>query len=136
MKKMLRLLPIFILIVLISGCGSSNITEISYTELEKKLENKESFILEVVQDGCHNCESFSPKFDEILKEYNLKAVSINLTNITQEENQKLSNLYNTSGTPTVIFIEKGEEPSISRRIVGDVTKEKIVSKLKVAGYIK
>ena len=57
MKKILRLLPIFILIILVSGCGSSNIKEISYTELEKKLENKESFILEVVQDGCHNCES-------------------------------------------------------------------------------
>ena len=38
MKKILRLLPIFILIILVSGCGSSNITEISYTELEKKLE--------------------------------------------------------------------------------------------------
>ena len=136
MEKITKILLVVIGIILLTGCGKDSLQEISYNDLEKALNNKETFILEIAQDGCHNCESFSPKFNEILTEYNLKAVSINLTNITQEENQKLSNLYNTSGTPTVIFIEKGEEPSISRRIVGDVTKEKIVSKLKVAGYIK
>lgn len=135
MKKLLKLISVFIVVLLVSGC-SSNVKEITYNELEKKLENRESFILEIVQDGCSNCESFSPKFNEVLKEYEIKAVSINLTNITQEENTKLNNMYNISGTPTVIFIEKGEEPSISRRIVGDISKDKIISKLKIAAYIK
>lgn len=135
MKKILKLFSLLVVILLFSGC-SSNIKEITYSELETKLENKESFILEIVQDGCSNCTNFSPKFNEVLKEYKIQAISINLTNITQEENKKLNNLYNVSGTPAVIFIEKGKEPSISRRIVGDVSKDKIKSKLKVAGYIK
>ena len=124
MKRMLKLFSLLVVILLFSGC-SNNIKEITYDELEKKLENNESFILEIVQDGCSNCTNFSPKFNDVLAEYKIEAFSINLTNITQEENQKLNNLYNVSGTPTVIFIEKGKEPSISRRIVGDISKDKI-----------
>ena len=135
MKRILKLFSLLVVILLFSGC-SSNIKEITYSELEAKLENKESFILEIVQNGCSNCTNFSPKFNEILGEYEIEAFSINLSNITQEENKKLNNLYNVSGTPAVIFIEKGKEPSISRRIVGDVSKDKIKSKLKIAGYIK
>ena len=136
MKRTLKLFLLIVVVLLISGCSSNPIKEISYNDLEKKLKNGESFILEIVQDGCSNCENFSPKFSKVLKQYDLEAVAINLTNITQEENTKLNNLYNVSGTPAVIFIENGEEPSISRRIVGDVSKDKIVSKLKIAGYIK
>jgi len=136
MKKVLKLIIFILTCVIVTGCGSNNITKITYSELEKKLENKESFILEIVQDGCHNCESFSPKFEKVLNEYNIQAFSINLSNITEEENEKLNNLYNITGTPAVIFIEKGDEPSILRRIVGDSEEDKIISKLKTAGYIK
>ena len=45
-------------------------------------------------------------------------------------------LYNITGTPTVIFIEKGEEPSISRRIIGARDEDFIITKLGIAGYIK
>ena len=56
--------------------------------------------------------------------------------VTMEENTKIENLYNITGTPTVIFIEKGEEPSISRRIIGARDEDFIITKLGIAGYIK
>ena len=135
MKKILKLFSIVIVLLLITGCSKS-ITEISYKDLEKSLENKESFILEIVQDGCSNCEEFTPKFEKVLSKYNIKVKQINLTKLTEEDNTKLTNLYNASGTPTVIFITEGKEESISRRIVGNVNEDKIISKLKTAGYIK
>ena len=135
MKKIIYVCVTLVLTIFLTGCGS-NIKEISYSELEKKLENKETFILEVAQDGCHNCEEFNPKFNKILLSYNLTAYTINKTNLTEEENNKLTNLYNVTGTPTVIFINKGEEISIQRRIIGNVEKDKVISKLKTAGFIK
>ena len=135
MKKYIKYILLVVFIVLATGCGKS-VEKISYSKLEDLLEKKETFILEVVQDGCHNCESFEPKFEKILKENNLTAKMINLTDLSEEESNKLSNLYKVSGTPTVIFIEKGEETQISKRIVGDVSKDKVISKLKTAGYIK
>lgn len=136
MKKITKLLFIVLTILILTGCGNNPIKEISYSELETSLKNKETFILEIVQDGCHNCEEFTPTFKKILKENNLTAKQINLTNLTQEENTNLENLYNITGTPTVIFIENGEEPSISRRIIGARESSFIKTKLGIAGYIK
>lgn len=135
MKNKFKLIIIAFCILLLTGCSNS-LKEIKYSDLEKSLQNKESFILEIVQDGCSNCEAFTPKFNKILKKYDLTAKQINLTNLSEKDKNNLSNRYNVSGTPTVIFIEKGEEPSISKRIVGNVNEDKVISKLKVAGYIK
>ena len=135
MKKVLKLFSITIVLLLIAGCSKS-ITEITYKDLEKALDNKETFILEIVQDGCSNCEEFTPKFEKILSKYNIEVKQINLTKLTEEDNTKLTNLYNATGTPTVIFITEGNEELISRRIVGNVSQDKIISKLKVSGYIK
>ena len=135
MKKTLKIFIIAVFLMIITGC-SKNIAEITYKDLEKSLENKETFILEIVQDGCSNCEEFTPKFEKVLSKYNIKVKQINLTKLTEEDNTKLTNLYNATGTPTVIFITEGKEESISRRIVGNISKDKIISKLKVAGYIK
>ena len=136
MKKITKILLVVIGIILLTGCGKDSLQEISYNELEKALNNKETFILEIAQDGCHNCEEFNPIFKKVLKKYNLTAKQINLTKLSEEENTKIENLYNITGTPTVIFIEKGEEPSISRRIIGAKDKNFIITKLGIAGYIK
>ena len=136
MKKTIKFFILVFIGVILAGCGNTSITEITYKDLEKKLENQESFILEIVQDGCSNCESFSPKFDKVLQKHGLTAVSINRAKLSDIDSTKLDNLYNITGTPTVIFIENGEEPSILRRIIGDVNQDKIISKLKNVGYIK
>lgn len=136
MKKILTIILLVLSLGIITGCGNSSVKEISFKELETSLKNKETFILEIVQDGCSNCESFSPKFEKILKNNNLQAKQINLSKLTEEDSNSLNNIYSTTGTPTVIFITKGSEESISKRIVGNVSSEKIISKLKTAGYIK
>ena len=137
MRKILYVLTLLTLPILLFGCSKlSYLKQIKYSDLDKMLNNNETFILEIVQDGCSNCEEFTPKFKKIINKYKIDVKQINLTKLTKEDNTKLQNLYNITGTPTVIFITKGKEESISRRIVGNVSNEKIISKLKVAGYIK
>lgn len=136
-SKLFKLLLLILCITIITGCSNSkNLKEITYKDLDKSLKNNETFILEIVQDGCSNCEAFTPKFKKIIEEYDIDVKQINLTNLSEEDNNNLTNLYNVSGTPTVIFITKGKEEQISKRIVGNVSKDKIISKLKTAGYIK
>lgn len=136
MKKQVKLLCIFVLAIILCGCSSSKIKEITYNDLVKSIENKETFILEIVQDGCSNCEAFSPKFKKIVDKYELDVKSLNLSKLSKEDSPKLNNLFKITGTPTVLFITKGKEEYIYRRIVGDVSEDIIITKLTKAGYIK
>lgn len=135
MKKLFIIILMSIGCLLITGCdNSSPITEINYSELEKLINDKKSFILEIVQTGCSHCEEFSPRFKVILKDNNIEAYSLNLYNLTNEEREKLNKSTTISGTPTVLFFEDGKETS--NRIYGDVSNEKIKEHLKKGGYIK
>lgn len=137
MKKKIKFLLIGIFIVFLTGCGNSSntITEIDYSKLEDLIDNKESFILEVVQTGCSHCEEFSPRFTVVLKTNDLTAYSLNLYNMTDDEREKFSELTTSvTGTPTVLFFEDGKETS--NRINGAVSNEKIEEELTDAGYIK
>ena len=137
MKKKIKFLLIGMFIVFLTGCGNSSntITEIDYSKLEDLIDNKESFILEIVQTGCSHCEEFSPRFTAVLKTNDLTAYSLNLYNMTDDEREKFSELTTSvTGTPTVLFFEDGKETS--NRINGAVDNEKIEEHLKDAGYIK
>ncbi len=125
MKKKIKYLLIGILALMLTGCSSSNvITEIDYSKLEEMIDNKESFILEVVQTGCSHCEEFSPRFRAVLKTNDKEAYSLNLYNMTDDEIEKFNELTTSiSGTPTVLYFEDGKETS--HKINGAVSNEKI-----------
>ena len=125
MKKKIKYLLIGILAIFLTGCSNSNvITDINYSKLEEMIDNKESFILEIVQTGCSHCEEFSPRFRAVLKTNDKEAYSLNLYNMTEEESKKFSELTTSvSGTPTVLYFEDGKETS--HKINGAVSNEKI-----------
>ena len=150
MKKTFKFLSLFLVLVcLVVGCGkeennnnvdnentnNSYLKEINFSEVKAKISNKETFILEIVQDGCHNCTSFSPRFEAVLNEYKIEAFSLNITYLDSEGSLWLDE-YGVDGTPTVIFFTEGEEASTLKRLVGNQSKDKIISKLKSNGYIK
>ncbi len=130
MKKKIKFLLIGILALILTGCSSSKvITDIDYSKLEEMINNKESFILEVVQTGCSHCEEFSPRFKAVLKTNNEEAYSLNLYNMTEDELKKFNELTTSvSGTPTVLYFEDGKETS--HKINGAVSNEKIEEFLK------
>ena len=125
MKKKIKYLLIGILALILTGCSSSKvITDIDYSKLEEMIDNKESFILEVVQTGCSHCEEFSPRFKAVLKTNDEDAYSRNLYNMTDDELKKFNELTTSvSGTPTVLYFEDGKETS--HKINGAVSNEKI-----------
>lgn len=141
MKKLFTLVILFASILLLAGCGSSNskIEDISFKELYNLVENKESFILEIYQDGCSHCAVFNPRFEKVLEEYNVTAKRINCTHLTEEEYNQFIKDFNDNddiGTPTVFFIVEGKEKSSMNRLSGEPSEKEIIRKLKQNEYIK
>ena len=136
MKKIKNILFICLLIILCTSCGSSNLKSLSYNELNKKLENKETFFFVVIRDGCQHCENFIPKVDDVLNEYDIVGYKINYSNLSEKEDDEFYNTFGVDSTPTTIFIKDGKEVSILQRLVGNVSKDKLISKLETNNYIK
>ncbi|MCI9280541.1 MAG: thioredoxin family protein [Bacilli bacterium] len=116
--------------------SDTKLIDIKMTDLEAKIENKESFILVISQTGCSHCEQYLPELDRTLKEINLEANVLNITNLNTEEKITLSKYANFSGTPTTLFFTDGEEKTSLNRIIGYASKAKIKERLSSLGYIK
>ena len=67
MKNIFKVSLMLLVIFLLSGCSNKYLKEISYNEYNKLIENKESFILEVMSAECSACKNFKPKLEEVTK---------------------------------------------------------------------
>ena len=136
MKKIFKMLILTMSILFVTSCSNQSIKEIDYNEFNKMINKQKDFIIYVGSATCSNCEEFSPKFENVVKKYDIEDVYyIDLDKFSDEEKSKLNKIINISGTPTVAFIDDGTEESSFNRITGNVTEEKIISRLKSNDYI-
>ena len=138
MKKKLYIMLLLVAGILLTGCSNTNtlnsIQELEYADFEEKIDNQETFILEVVQTGCAHCEEFSPRFRSILADNDLTSFSINLYNLSSEQRRTFLDTYNVQGTPTVLFFEKGQVQT-DHTFSGAGSDTVINERLEEAGYI-
>lgn len=135
MKKILLLFLVFFLVA--CGVQESRLEEINYKDFKKAVDNKESFILEIVQEGCVHCNNVRPTLIAALEEANLKAKVLDVGRLNQDERLKFADFFELSGfsTPTVFFIRDGTEFSSLKRIVGGGhDKEFILEKFESTGF--
>lgn len=128
------IIALIVVAIVFSEDEGKYIKDISLNEVVDKIDNKDSFILYIKQTDCEHCKSFTPNFISVLSQNNIKAYSLNISNLSEEENTTYSELFDVEGTPTVLFFDKGNESLI--RIEGEQTKAKIKSKIEAAGFIK
>lgn len=138
MKKSLKIVIILLAVCLFTGCGNSSsyMKEISYSDYKELLENKETFILEIMRTDCSACISFKPKITQVTNDYKVEVKYINTDHITDEEKETLFDETGATGTPTVIFYHDGVEETVASRITGSVSVDKIISKFKASGFIE
>ena len=123
--------------VIFNGCQSYKVKEINFKQFNEFVENRKTFILYIGSTSCHNCVSFSPKFESVVKEYKIdNAYYIDLDSFNEADKSSFNKIINVAGTPNVVFITNGEEQSSFNRINGDVSKDKIIERLKSNDYIK
>lgn len=130
MKRFGKLFLIIMLVLMTTGCGNKYLKEISYKEYHELLDNKESFILEIMKTDCPHCKNLKPKLEEVASKYGIEIKVLNTANMSKEDVDKLYDETGISGTPTILFYTDGEEGSIYSRIKGNVSEEKLISKFK------
>lgn len=124
-------------ICLLTGCGKlKTYQEITYTEYNKMIEEKQNFVLFIGSETCSACAVYKEYLNEVIKDYQVEVKYIDLDKVTEDEYNKLKARHSFSGTPTTIFITDGYEKSTYNRINGSKEYNKIVEKFKENGYIK
>ena len=116
--------------------SKSYLKEIKYEQLVEKIEKKESFVVLFSQTTCTHCMDFKPKLERVANKYKLNIYYLETDLLDKETSKELKTKFSFSGTPTTVFVINGEEKTAATRINGDVSEEKIVSKLKSNGFIK
>ena len=140
MKKLFLILCL--IIPLLTGCGSKTYEEIDYDTFLEKIENKDNFILFIGSETCQHCALYKSKVNKIIQNYNIMIYYIDINKFSDEQENKFKTYINFSGTPTTVFIENGEEKRDEKgnvsiyRINGNLDYEKVVDKIKKAGFIK
>lgn len=115
----------------------SNLIEINYNELKEKIDNKEDFVLCISRTTCTHCQDYKPKLKKVGYKYKIYIYYIDVDLLSDDDLNKFKTSVSFDGsTPITVFFKNGEEKTTATRIEGDVSEEKIISKLKTNGFIK
>ena len=119
----------------LTGCGRTSYDEISYSELQDLIDNKESFPLVIASATCSACNSYRPTLEKFIEKYNVDVKYIDLDKLTDKEESDLMNEFPITGTPTTVFVEDGEEKDTYNRIVGNKKFSQTEEAYRENGYI-
>lgn len=137
MKKRILFIVMVALLFVATGCGKeTTYHEVSYKDLTKMVEDKESFVLVIGSETCSACESYKPTMEKIITNYNVRINYINIYPLTQEEKAGLLKFAYYANTPTTVYFEKGVATETHNRLVGAVDYDIVLASLKKNGYIK
>ena len=134
--KMKKIAILVTILFMLTGCSKTTYDEISYSELNEKLENKEDFILFIGSSTCSACAAYEITLNDIIEEYNVDVKYIDLSKLSDGDESALVSEFPITGTPATIFITDGDEKDTHNRIDGNEKKSKIIEKFKENGYIK
>ena len=134
--RMKKIFILFVTIIMLTGCKAKSYQEISYKELNDMLEDKESFILFIGSSTCSACARYEVTLNDVIEEYGTDVKYIDLSKLSDKDESALVSEFPIDGTPTTIFIEKGEEDNTYNRIEGAARRSKIIEKFEENGYIK
>ncbi len=140
-KKVLTLVKVCVAILVVAVIadlvlGKSYLKEIKFDKMVEKIENKESFVIVFSQTECEHCLAYKPKIAKVAKKYKLTVYYLETDLLNEKKEKELKKYFNFDGTPTTVFVIKGEEKTAANRIVGEASEEKIIKKLKSNGFIK
>lgn len=142
MKKRAIILFSICLVILIGAfvvdriIASKYLVELKYSEVIKKMEDKDTFILVISQTICSHCKEYKPVLRKVLKKNKLTAYYIEVDKLSEEEQKEFKKYISFDSTPMTIFLKEGKETTAATRIVGSASEEKILKKLKSNGYIE
>ena len=133
MKKIILTILLFITM---TACSNDSIfTKLSYDELNKKIENEETFIL-LFNDESRNGELLKHTLEKVVTENDLTAYEINSSNLKETQKNNLRPLISYQDA-SIVFIINGKDPSKLTHITDELTDvDELTSHLTNLGFIK
>lgn len=124
--------------LMICGCSikKDSYTMLSYEQLLKKIENKETFPLVIGSSECSACANYEITMQAFIKEHQVEVFEIDLLELSEEDYDKLKLAVSFTGTPTTVFYKDGKLTSFYNRIDGSAPKSVVEDYFKNNGYIK
>ena len=124
----------------------AHITFINYDGYKSLIRKDDESVIVIGQDGCSHCTNYKPALNSVAEDYNIAMNYLNLTNLTQEESDKLfESLKNIGyddpdfledgsfGTPLTLIVDDGE---VEHYISGERTISQLVRELTRVGVIE
>ncbi len=126
---------ILVITILLLTCACSNsLKSIKIDNLEKKLNNKESFVLCLINDEEEGL-TLKKTLGKVIKDKKIDSFFINTDKLNDNDEEKLENLFTYEDSNIIIFIKKGQENSVLSRITDPFINEKDLQKeLEEQGY--
>ena len=119
MKKIMYITTLCFLLLL-SGCGGYTRDEtpgalrtISVADMEKKMKNKEDFVIVFTQSWCAHCEKFRDMLDEYLPKHHVIVYDVVIDKDPNPDRsgniKKIQSYFKTmDSTPSLYYVEKGK----------------------------
>lgn len=114
----------FILFYFIKNATKGKMIELTFTEYNEKIENKDTFVLFLWQTGCSHCEKFEPVLKRVVNKNELEIYTINLAKLGDSEYSKIQNKTFIKGTPATVYIKDGVTQST--KLVGNKPETQII----------
>lgn len=119
---------ILVITILLLTCACSNsLKSIKIDNLEKKLNNKESFVLCLINDEDEGL-TLKKTLGKVIKDKKIDSFFINTDKLNDNDEEKLENLFTYEDSNIIIFIKNGQENSVLSRITDPFIKEKDLQK--------
>lgn len=136
MKKILMVITLLLFGISLTGCKKyTTYTELTYTELQEKMDNKETFVVVLGSSTCSACALYKTTMEKVIKDYQVEIFYLDIAKLSGDDDSKFESKFVISGTPTTVFIEEGVEKSTYNRINGAASYTAVVKNLKKHGYI-
>lgn len=87
---------------------NGNLTELDFNGFTNLFKTTKRSILFLDKTGCAACETFKPLLTNALKDYNINAYSIDVTEFSEEEIRNMFDYIYFDGTPVTYIIENGK----------------------------
>lgn len=137
MKKILFCCLIFLTFI-IGGCSTklSDYTQVSYEQLAKKIENRETFPLVIGSSECSACANYEITMSGFIEDYQVEIFMIDLSKLSDDEYNELKTATSFTGTPTTVFYKEGVLTSYFNRIDGSESRSVVETYFRNNGYIE
>lgn len=93
------------------------ITKVTPTEIQTKVDNKESFFFVIGAASCSACIAYQPTLEEYNKTTDQPVYYVDIEKLNASERESFLTTYPIEGTPTNFFVKDGQ---VKQVVVGGI----------------